>query len=73
MKVDRTTKVLLLLIALGLWVNALAPMFRPVPVVAASPGQEAIAHAVNDIAHDVHAIYNGICLNEKICGMPDKR
>lgn len=68
MKSDRTTKVLLLLIALGLWVNALAPMFRPTPVVAARPDLDDIEKEVRDIAHDVHSIYNGICLNNKICG-----
>lgn len=30
MKLDRTTKLLLLLIALGLWLNALTPLFYPV-------------------------------------------
>lgn len=28
MKADKTTKMLLALIALGLWLNAIAPMFR---------------------------------------------
>jgi hypothetical protein len=36
MKADRTTKVLLALIALGLWLNALAPMFRTPRVVRAA-------------------------------------
>lgn len=66
MKSDRTTKVLLLLIALGLWVNALAPMFRPAPVAAAHPDFEDMERVVKDIAHDVHSIYNGTCLN-KMC------
>ena len=36
MKPDRTTKVLLLLIAVGLWVSALAPLLRPKTIRAAS-------------------------------------
>lgn len=34
MTADRTTKVLLATIALGLWVQILTPMFRPAPVTA---------------------------------------
>jgi hypothetical protein len=66
MKSDRTTKVLLLLIALGLWVNVLAPMFRPAPVAAAHPDLDHMESVLDDIAHDVHSIYNGTCLN-KMC------
>jgi hypothetical protein len=36
MKVDGSTKLLLVLIALGLWANALAPLFRPKTVRASS-------------------------------------
>ncbi len=36
MKLDRTTKLLLVLIALGLWANALSPLFRPARIVHAS-------------------------------------
>jgi hypothetical protein len=36
MKPDKTTKMLLVLIALGLWFNALAPMFRSARVVRAA-------------------------------------
>jgi hypothetical protein len=67
MKVDRTTKALLLLIALGLWANALAPLFRPAPVVAARPDLDDIERQVKDIAHDVHGIWGGGCANSKIC------
>lgn len=63
MKADITTKALLLLIALGLWMSALAPMFRPAPVTAARPDLDDIESVVKDIAHDVHSIYNGTCLN----------
>jgi len=67
MKVDRTTKALLLLIALGLWMNVLVPMFRPAPVVAARPDLDDIEREVKDAAHDVHAIYGCTCNNDKIC------
>ncbi len=36
MKTDRTTKALLALIALGLWLNAVAPLFHPARTVRAS-------------------------------------
>ncbi len=36
MKTDKTTKILLALIALGLWFNAMAPLFHPTPVVRAA-------------------------------------
>jgi hypothetical protein len=66
MKVDRTTKGLLLIIALALWFIALAPMFRPVPVAAAHSDFDDLATDVKAIAHDVHSLYNGTCLN-KMC------
>lgn len=36
MKTDKVTKVLLALIALGLWLNTLAPLFHPARVVKAA-------------------------------------
>jgi hypothetical protein len=36
MRTDRSAKLLLILIALGLWVNALAPLFRSTTVRASS-------------------------------------
>jgi hypothetical protein len=57
MQTDRTTKLLLLAIALGLWFNAL----KPIPVQASDDS------TLEDIAHDVHAIYSGVCLNSTIC------
>lgn len=58
MKVDRFTQVLLLAIALGLWGNLLKPV-----VVHASDEEQSL----KDIAHDVHAIYSGVCINTAIC------
>jgi hypothetical protein len=64
LKIDKTTKLLLLAIALGLWINGLAPLFRPAPVAAQE--SEALKQ-LKDIAHDVHVIDTGVCLNSKIC------
>jgi hypothetical protein len=51
-------KFLMASIAAGLWANALVHLISP-------------AHA-NDaylasIAHDIHGIYSGMCLNSKLC------
>ena len=61
MKVDRTTKVLLLMIALGLWLNALSPLLYVKKVSADSDS------ALQSIASDISKISGGLCLNNKIC------
>ena len=58
---DRTTKALLLAIAIGLWMNMASQWLRPVILRAAADVD------ISTIEHDVHSIYNGICLNSKIC------
>ncbi len=58
---DRTTKALLFAIALGLWLNLAGQWLSP--IVHADTASD-----VSDIARDVHRIYSGICLNQKICG-----
>ena len=61
--VDRTTKALLLAIALGLWMNVVGPWVRPVPI-------QALAQAditLREIARHVSRISRGLCLNGKIC------
>jgi hypothetical protein len=65
MKPDKTTKILLAFIASGLWLNVIAPMFRPAKVAADTTQ---IEHDIHSIEHDLHTIYSGICLNAKICG-----
>jgi hypothetical protein len=35
--IDKTTKIVLVLLALGLWLNAVAPLLRPRKVSAESP------------------------------------
>jgi hypothetical protein len=57
---DRTTKALLLLIALGLWLNLVAQWVRPVPIKAADADTTVIMR-------DLHAIATGGCANKKIC------
>jgi hypothetical protein len=61
MKVDRTTKMLLLMIALGLWLNAIGP-FLHVRKVSADTDT-----AVQSIASDMNKISGGRCLNTTIC------
>src|SRR4029453_15083437 len=57
---DRTTKALLLIIAVGLWVNLAAVWFRSVPLRAADADSTVIMR-------DVHAIATGTCMNKKVC------
>ena len=57
MNTDRTTKVLLLLIASGLWANALVPIVRPI-AAKADPDYSSV---LSDIAHDVHNL--SICVS----------
>jgi hypothetical protein len=62
--IDRTTKAVLVTIALGLWVNIGVSILRPLPAVAQS---SEITSALQAIQHDLHAISVGLCLNDKIC------
>jgi hypothetical protein len=54
LKIDRMTKFILLLIALGLWANAIVPLVRPIVVKADT---DSVLH---DIAHDVHELEDGV-------------
>jgi hypothetical protein len=70
---DKTTKVLLALIALGLWANVMKPLFRPV-LVTAQDSTSSVLSSINShlstIEHDVHSladIEDGTCRNSKIC------
>ena len=65
---DRTTKLLLLAIALGLWANALIPLHNAPPVKADDSSKLSdIASHLSDIRDDVHKIARGSCSNNKIC------
>jgi hypothetical protein len=50
MNTDRTTKVLLLLIAAGLWCNTVVSVVRPMVIKADTDS------TLRDIAHDVHEL-----------------
>lgn len=65
---DRTTKLLLGAIALGLWLNLLSVWFKPVPVAAAT--QDAATAALLNTQQAVSQIARGTCANLKICGAP---
>ena len=57
---DRTTKALLLAIAIGLWVGVVSEWVRPVPVQA--QGADLVI-----IESNLNAIWGGFCRNSKIC------
>jgi hypothetical protein len=57
---DRTTKALLLAIALGLWVNVVSDWIRP--TVAQAQSAE-----LPQISRDLRSIALGSCVNTKIC------
>lgn len=59
--VDRTTKVILVVIALGLWGNMLLPILRTTPA-RADPDGYLIA-----MAHDIHGLWSGTCINSRLC------
>lgn len=60
MTTDRTTKALLLAIALGLWANVAGDWLKPVVV-------EAQSNELRQIRNDLGAIANGVCVNDKLC------
>ena len=72
MTTDRTTKVLLALIAMGLFLNAIVPFVQPVLVQAQAPGiiaaQNRQTSLVIDRIHDeLERISDGRCRNDIIC------
>ena len=72
---DRTTKAILIAIALGLWMNVGTQWLRPAPVSAASQIDYAAVARINaasigsieGIGKDIHMVVMGLCLNKKIC------
>jgi hypothetical protein len=62
---DRTTKLLLGAIAIGIWVNLSMLLFKPTAAVAQAG---AISGQLGAISHHLAAIANGTCANRKICG-----
>ena len=64
MTTDRTTKVLLALIALGLLLNAIVPFLQPA-VVQAQSGISEIQ--LSQIFNELRQISTGYCMNDTIC------
>jgi len=61
MKTDRTTKFLLLLIALGLWFNAAVSLLRPMAVKADTDSALAnIEKDVHTLSTDLHSTIYGV-------------
>jgi hypothetical protein len=61
MKTDRITKLLLALIAAGLWLDVASSLIRPTPTRAQDP------YDLHRIQRDLDSIARGTCLNNKIC------
>jgi hypothetical protein len=57
---DRTTKLLLALIAIGVWANLAFLLLRPNPTISQS-------EMFNRLSLDVGQISTGYCTNKKIC------
>ena len=67
---DRTTKILLALIATGLWANTIATLSQPKVASAQDATLTSIDSHLARIDHDVHNladIEDGTCRNSKIC------
>jgi hypothetical protein len=64
---DRTSKIILALIAAGLWANAIAAMVQPAQAQADWMGRMTIQ--IQSIAHDLSALVKGgiDCKNQKLC------
>ena len=62
---DRTSKVLLAFIAMGLWANALVSILGPKEAVA--QGITGMVVDISDIKSGVAALSGGTCLNPKLC------
>jgi len=60
-KLDKTTKMLLFMIALGLWLNALGLIFQVKKVSADTDT------TLQSIAEDINKISEGLCLNRTLC------
>ena len=69
--IDKSTKFLLLVIGVALWIIALNPWLRPVAVAAAQGHIEyylsSIEEDLSSIESEVGKMPRGLCLNLKIC------
>ena len=67
---DKSTKLLLAVIAVALWLIALNPWLQPPPPVSAQDSDRylrRIQSSVSSIENSLMQIGNGFCLNGKIC------
>ena len=64
MKTDTTTKILLALIAMALFLNAIVPLAQPTAVQAQSG---TIEDQLSQIFNELREISMGYCRNDKIC------
>jgi hypothetical protein len=65
---DRTTKILLALIASGLWANAVAPVIHTARAqYDSSYLLRSISSDVSSIKSDLDGISSGLCLNSRLC------
>lgn len=63
-----TNKLLLALIAAGLWANAFASMTKPAKAdVEANSYLSEIANDIHHIKSDINGLAYGICTNLKLC------
>jgi hypothetical protein len=65
---DRTTKLLLGAIAIGIWVNISMVLLKPTAAVAQAGAASALSGQLGAISSYLAAIANGTCKNRKICG-----
>lgn len=67
--IDRTTKALLVAIAVGLWVQILGTWLAPTPVDAQGflSSQSTMEEHVAAIRHEVDRVARGTCLNSRLC------
>jgi hypothetical protein len=66
MKVDRMTKCVLLLIAIGLWLNAISPLLQANSASASIESDIALKRIVN-IDNELGWLLAGDCTNRLIC------
>jgi hypothetical protein len=66
---DRTTKLLLAIIALGLWANLAVPLLKSQPAQAqdVSRSIQKMEHSLDNIGQDMRALASGSCLNTRLC------
>jgi hypothetical protein len=70
---DKTTKVVLVVIALGLWANAIPCLIRPVQAQPNHAAQPHYSDVLVPIRGDLSKIEDGFCSNSTICGRINER